>query len=163
MVVVYYDLETTGLNVNRDQIVSIGAVTENGDEFEEYVVPTCRIHKNATKVHGIAKDHRNNRIYDVNTRYYIDADDDPENVLRRFMTWLWDNNATFLVAHANLRFDSIIFENCMEKFGLADECDADQGENVIQLVDSLEIMSGKFIFVLIQSDYELTRFIYLLT
>ena len=141
MVVVYYDLETTGLNVQRDQIISIGAITENGDSFEKFIVPTCRIHKKATNIHGMAKDQRANRLYDVNTRYYIDAEY-PEEVLEEFMNWLWSKNASVLVAHGNRRFDSVIFENCMEKFGLSQKFEADRNEDMILLADSFAIMSG---------------------
>ena len=56
MVVVYYDLETTGLN-NQErqrgvQIVSIGAVTEYGATFHRYIIPTCEISEEATNVHS---------------------------------------------------------------------------------------------------------------
>jgi hypothetical protein len=52
MEIVYYDLQTTGLN--RDaQICSIGATTVDGKEFHQYMIPTCPIFKKATKVHGM--------------------------------------------------------------------------------------------------------------
>ena len=57
MTIIYYDLETTGLNnQNRQrgvQIVSIGAVTEHGATFHRYIIPTCQISDGATAVHGI--------------------------------------------------------------------------------------------------------------
>ena len=57
MTIIYYDLETTGLNnQNRHkgvQIVSIGAVTEHGSRFHRYIIPTCQITAEATAIHGI--------------------------------------------------------------------------------------------------------------
>ena len=88
MVVVYYDLETTGLN-NRNrqlgvQIVSIGAVTEFGATFHRYIKPTCRISTEASKIHGIYKENGfllKNGIIKENAL-------DPQSGLICFMDWL---------------------------------------------------------------------------
>ena len=59
MKIVYYDLETTGVNHSEKhkdvQIIQIGAVVEGADKvFSQYLVPTCEIDKDSTKIHGIS-------------------------------------------------------------------------------------------------------------
>lgn len=62
MKIVYYDLETTGLNFNRIprlnrlgvQVVSIGAYFKKDEKkFMNYMVPTVQIDPNATKINGM--------------------------------------------------------------------------------------------------------------
>ena len=97
MVVVYYDLETTGLN-NRErqkgvQIVSIGAVTENGATFHRYIIPTCEISRGATNIHGIYKEDGllfKDGIIKQNAL-------DPHSGLSCFMDWLASRNVKLLV------------------------------------------------------------------
>ena len=118
MTVVYYDLETTGLNNAKRQrgvqIVSIGAVTECGSTFHRYIIPTCQISKGATSVHGITK--RNGKLR-KNGRRKPNALD-PKSGLERFMQWLDYQGAEILVSHNNLRFDSIVLKNAMSQFGV---------------------------------------------
>jgi len=59
MKIVYYDLETTGVNHSEKhknvQIIQIGAVVDgSGHTFSQYLVPTCEIDKDSTKIHGIS-------------------------------------------------------------------------------------------------------------
>ena len=59
MKVVYYDLETTGVNHSEKhkdvQIIQIGAVVEGSAEtFSQYLVPTCEIDQDSIKIHGIS-------------------------------------------------------------------------------------------------------------
>ena len=88
MVVIYYDLETTGLNNFRRQrgvqIVSIGAVTEYGATFHRYIMPTCKISKGATNIHGIYKE---NGFLMKNGRVLENALD-PQSGLICFIDWL---------------------------------------------------------------------------
>ena len=99
MTVIYYDLETTGLN-NRGrqrgvEIVSIGAVTEHGATFHRYIEPPCDIDPEATAVHGISL---------INPGYLIKNGEwkenalDPKSGLQKFMDWLATNNANILVS-----------------------------------------------------------------
>ena len=97
MVVVYYDLETTGLNTQERQrgvqIVSIGAVTEYGATFHRYIIPTCEISEEATNIHGIFKEGRllfKDGVYKPNAL-------DPHSGLTCFMDWLSSQNADCLV------------------------------------------------------------------
>jgi len=59
MKIVYYDLETTGVSHAEKhknvQILQIGAVEGDTDQmFEEYLMPTCQIDPDATKIHGLS-------------------------------------------------------------------------------------------------------------
>ena len=100
MTVVYYDLETTGLNnENRQrgvQIVSIGAVTERGSTFHRYIIPTCKISAEATGIHGI-KLRKNGRL--VKNRKWKENALHPKEGLQKFMDWLDSKNAQCLVSY----------------------------------------------------------------
>ena len=52
---VFFDLESTGLDVDEDEIVQIAAVanTEESEEFSVFVVPSVAISQGASNVHGI--------------------------------------------------------------------------------------------------------------
>ena len=52
-VVVYLDLETTGLSLHEDHIVEIGVIAENGETFATVVNPQDHSETSATDVHGI--------------------------------------------------------------------------------------------------------------
>jgi hypothetical protein len=54
--VVYYGLATTGLNVNFDQICSIGLNCFGQKTFYIDMTPTCDFHRKATKVNGMSHD-----------------------------------------------------------------------------------------------------------
>ena len=102
MTVVYYDLETTGLN-NEDrqrgvQIVSIGAVTEYGATFHRYILPTCPIDTEATEIHGIQM--INGRLF--KNGYWKENALNPKNGLQVFMDWLDLQNTDVLVSSVNL-------------------------------------------------------------
>ena len=54
---VFFDLESTGLNVDEDEIVQIAAVanTAESEEFSVFVVPYVAISQGASNVHGITR------------------------------------------------------------------------------------------------------------
>ena len=56
--IVFFDLETTGVNTSQDKIVQIGAIKLNTDGTEEVknvlINPTIPIPPGATAVHGIS-------------------------------------------------------------------------------------------------------------
>ena len=98
MTVIYYDLETTGLN-NRGrqrgvEIVSIGAVTEFGATFHRYIEPPCDIDPEATAVHGISLI----QGYLIKNGEWKENALDPKSGLQKFMDWLATNNANILVS-----------------------------------------------------------------
>ena len=138
MTVVYYDLETTGLNkYGRQrgvQIVSIGAVTEFGSQFHRYIIPTCGISSGATQIHGISK--INGEIY--KNGWLKSNALRPRDGLQTFMNWLESENVECLVAHNNLNFDSIVLKNAMSMFGVPRP-----RTRKWFFVDSLELMRSK--------------------
>ncbi len=97
---VVYDLETTGTNIRRDDIVEIGAITvdrrqEVGAPFHSLVRPRSgHIPRGATEVHGLT---------------YADVRDAPfiEAVLPAFLRYVGD---AILVGHNIERFDNPILD-----------------------------------------------------
>jgi len=97
---IVYDLETTGTNIRRDEIVEIGAITvdrrqEVGMPFHSLVRPRSgHIPRAATEVHGLT---------------YADVRDAPliESVLPGFLRYLGD---AILVGHNIERFDNPILD-----------------------------------------------------
>ncbi len=77
--IVFFDLETTGVNTTRDRIVQIGAIKLLADGTEEVknvlINPTILIPEEATMVHGISND---------------DVKDQPKfsQIAKSFSTWL---------------------------------------------------------------------------
>ena len=65
---VFFDLETTGLDVEEDEIVQIAALanTAESEEFCEFVLPNVEISKGASNVNGMTVQHgqlvRNGRV-----------------------------------------------------------------------------------------------------
>ena len=98
MNLVYYDLETTGLN-NRErqkgvQIVSIGAVTDSGATFHRYIVPTCGIESRASEIHGIYKE--DGRLFKDGVLKQNALE--PQSGISCFMDWLESQNGGILVS-----------------------------------------------------------------
>ncbi|MFT5166995.1 MAG: DNA polymerase-3 subunit epsilon [Saprospiraceae bacterium] len=77
--IVFFDLETTGVNTTQDRIVQIGAIKLNVDGTEEVknvlINPTILIPEGATMIHGISNE---------------DVKDQPEfkRIAKSFATWL---------------------------------------------------------------------------
>ena len=57
---VFFDLESTGLNVDEDEIVQIAAVanTRESEELSVFVLPSVAIDEGASNVHGITRQGR---------------------------------------------------------------------------------------------------------
>ena len=89
--VVFYDVETTGLDRSA-QIVSIGAVTQNGETFHIYIVPTCNINRRASEVHGIYK--QNGHLFKDGILIHNALD--PHSGLSCFMGWLASQSCKIL-------------------------------------------------------------------
>jgi DNA polymerase III alpha subunit (gram-positive type) len=119
MKVVFYDLETTGLNPDNNhrdvQICSIGAVYKQTVTFHQYMVPTCTFSRKATEINGMTN-------YGGNL--YLNGDRVPDAVLmedglENFSDFLDcsvgdkrpDHDDIVMVAHNNKKFDSVVLEN----------------------------------------------------
>lgn len=56
------DSETTGLG-KLSQIVQLGAISSDGEQWQSLVKPTIAIDEKATEVHGISEEHVKNALY----------------------------------------------------------------------------------------------------
>ena len=114
MSVVYFDLETTN-RFTTSQIVGLGAIDDQGNEFHRHIIPTCAINFMASKIHGITK---------VGDGLFFkgeeieDAMDDPGKALEEFMAWLEERNCKYLVAHNNYKFDRHVLRHNLSQFGV---------------------------------------------
>lgn len=101
---VVVDVETTGLNLIQDQVVSIGAVAvidghvRMDDIFYELVNPRCPITEESIAVHGISPE------FVKDARYF-------EEVFADFLNYL---GQAILVAH-HARFDLYFLNKAMKK------------------------------------------------
>lgn len=110
--VVYFDLETTGLNranKHRDvEIVSIGAVADDGSVFHQLICPNAAIEYQATKVHGFTN---SGGILCRNGRQVSALS--PEEGMEAFLDFLLQikkktGAKVILVAHNASDFDSLV-------------------------------------------------------
>ena len=100
----YYDLETTGLNPKEVEIISIGAISDQGNmgKFEVFMNPRGPIDPRATRVHGMSKD-QYGRLVNRNNRVIRTADMDRPGFqpgfagLEMFLNWLHQADCRFLV------------------------------------------------------------------
>ena len=101
---IIFDFETTGLHVDSNEIIEIGAVEVTQGKvtrkFHSFACPSIVISASATGVHGWTND---------NLRGY------PSSIeqLRKFLVWIGSFMNTCLVAH-NLRFDLKFLEAGIE-------------------------------------------------
>ena len=108
---IYFDLETTKLG-RQAEIIQIGAVHENGEEFSCYIVPDGDIDPQATEVNGFSK-HQNGLRRRENL---IENAVSPKRGLKRFIRWLrnmqTEEGEQFnLVAHNSYKFDGPVLIN----------------------------------------------------
>ena len=91
---IWYDLETTGLNSKTDKIIEIALVDDDGRRFESYINPECPIPPKITQLTGITNENCNQVL---SIKYILPAiktfieDRPPENI--------------YLIAHNNHNFD----------------------------------------------------------
>jgi len=121
--VVYFDLETTGLKLNTDQICSIAASRYNGTdfkkkkvEFEAFLTPTCDFDPNATKLNGMKI--KNNKLLKKGKR--VKALESKKG-LRKFLKWIKSLNKDkiVLVAHNCILYDAILLKNNLKRCKLS--------------------------------------------
>ncbi len=100
MNIIYYDLETTGTNVNFDRMIEIAAYKENTNTYYHKLVNTdYPIHPKASEVNGITHDMIKNK------KYFKDLIDD-------FEDFMFSNNLNiiYLISHNNYNFDRYILK-----------------------------------------------------
>jgi DNA polymerase III alpha subunit (gram-positive type) len=119
MKVVFYDLETTGLNPgnnHRDvQIGSIGAVYKQTVTFHEYMVPTRTFSRKATEINGMTNYGGNLYLNGDWVPEAVPMEDGLENFERFLECTVGDkrpyHDDIVLVAHNNEKFDSVVLEH----------------------------------------------------
>lgn len=102
---IIYDLETTGLNVEKEHIVEIAAIcVSNGKKFHTYVMPPGRGNIGGTDFHGLTRD--------------ILREKDAKKskiALSDFQGWVYRTVNTgkplCFVSHNNFGYDQLILEN----------------------------------------------------
>jgi DNA polymerase III epsilon subunit family exonuclease len=101
---VVFDLETTGLNSSRHEIIEIGAIRVNRDSdvhdtFQALVKPTKRIRKNVTRINGISQE-------------MVDREGEPLDVaLKAFVEFIGD----LPLVSFNAEFDMAFLSKAAEK------------------------------------------------
>ena len=111
--------------------ISLGAVFQQ-QEFEVYIVPTCRISQGASNIHNIYKS--GNRLV-TGDGQLINAVS-PHEGLNLFMSWLGSipvQNLLVLVAHNGKTFDKVILENNLYLRGI-------ETPGRLRYADSMDIM-----------------------
>ena len=141
---IFYDLETTDFDPKNQhrgvEIISIGAINgKTGEEYHKYMVPTCDIHPDASKVNGIEKDGDGLVLKGQRLKA-----GDPKEVLEDFMDWLDRQKYDFLVAHNNKKFDSVVLRNNLLKFGVKERIRKSQNED--SWIFMTELRSSKLHF-----------------
>ncbi|WP_194844319.1 putative quorum-sensing-regulated virulence factor [Candidatus Clavichlamydia salmonicola] len=94
---IYYDTETTGINIEKDRIIEIAAYDPlNDTRFETLVNPGIPIPEEASKIHGISNEQVNN------APSFFDA-------YQKFANFCSGN--VVLIAHNNDNFDAPLLKN----------------------------------------------------
>lgn len=113
---VFYDLETTGLLESDPQILEIGAITSNVDNFNVFCLPCKIIDESASVVNGLyLKD--DGKLYKKDIK--LNAVSEKEG-LERLIEWtkqISTTNQIYFIAY-NAKFDYTITLSRLEKHGL---------------------------------------------
>lgn len=107
--IVVYDVETTGLNVERDQIIQLAAVKLDGagkvkEKFVKLVVPTADISDGALKTHGFSLEYIKNN-----------GGISPVEALKAFSDFA---RGCVLVGHNSSKFDRAVVTRQISECGL---------------------------------------------
>ena len=109
--IIYWDLETTGLNPFHDQIIEIAAVDSFGNSFESLVclAPGRVLSTKVTELTGI-------------TNEMLQGAPSIDVVLNQFLTFIAGADAsapvTYMVGHNSIRFDSLFLRSSLRRIGL---------------------------------------------
>jgi DNA polymerase III epsilon subunit-like protein len=107
--IIFYDFETTGLDINKDQPIEIGAIDDGGKSFHRLIRPVCPdgsiipIAPIITDLTGLTAEKLESGV-DINAAF------------DSFIKWILDTKlkTIFLVAHNGDRFDHLIFRKWTE-------------------------------------------------
>lgn len=118
---IFFDLETTGLNFYHNKIIEIGAIDNHGNKFEVLINPHCKLKPIIVKITGITQQQVD--------KYGIEEKD----ALEQFYDYIYDSkyrNKTFLVAHNAYGFDEPFLKHRMKKLGI-------KFSNSIKFIDTI--------------------------
>ena len=117
--IVYFDLETTGLNHPTQKgvgIVSIGAILGN-KKFHRFMFPRYPITPRATEIHGIVKDGDKLLLNGSPISNFSSAEDG----IKAFFKFIRKNsgdNDVILCAHNNFGYDKKVLENHLQELNI---------------------------------------------
>ena len=102
--IIYWDLETTGLNPFHDQIIEIAAVDNQGNTFESLVSlePGVVLSAKVTELTGI-------------TTEMLTGQPSISAVLSRFLTFI--TGCDYLIGHNSIRFDNLFLKSALRRAG----------------------------------------------
>lgn len=107
---IFYDFETTGLDINKEQPIEIGAIDDSGRRFHR-LIKLERPDGTAIELPKIITDltgHTSDKL--VGGARITDAFDD-------FLKWIFlttDHRTIFMIAHNGDKFDHLIFKKWTE-------------------------------------------------
>ncbi|XP_056596253.1 three prime repair exonuclease 2-like [Triplophysa dalaica] len=112
---VFFDLETTGLDTLKCDIVQLSAISGK-KSFNAYMVPRCPMTDEAARLTGLTVHEGTLHLHrrPVPTTPYRQA-------LTGFISFLRTVNRPFLVAHNSRKFDLPVLMRVLKEFGLVNE------------------------------------------
>ena len=102
--VVIYDLETTGLDLENDEMIQISALKLTGEEFNRFVIPKKQISEKALMTHGYDLEH-----------ITINGGKSASEVLKDFCSFAKD---CVLVGHNSSCFDDFMLNRQLKENGV---------------------------------------------
>lgn len=106
--VVIYDLETTGLSLERDEMIQISALRlSDGKRFNRFVIPKGEISKKAALTHGYGIEH-----------IKANGGQAPDKVLADFAEFA---RGTLLVGHNSSSYDDVMLTRQLREEGIQGE------------------------------------------
>lgn len=112
---VFFDLETTGLDVPTCDIVQLSAISGE-NSFNAYFLPRCSITDEAAHLTGLTVHEGTLYLHGKPMQTYLHR-----QALIRFISFLKTFNRPFLVGHNSRKFDCPVLLRVLEEFGLSEE------------------------------------------
>src|SRR5258706_3882595 len=114
---VFFDLETTGLDRFKDQIIQIAAKSgaPGGKPFTIYIKPTSPIPADVTRVSSLTYKHNTMRYKGIPVK-----SSHLQKALREFLLYLesFETNKKLIIIAHNVQFDATFLVRSLAKFGM---------------------------------------------
>lgn len=103
---IFYDYETTGLDVNNDNPIEIGAIDNFGKKFQCYVKISTELSPEVSKITGYTKELLENKGYSLNVAFGM------------FKNYIFSGRYKniFMIAHNGTKFDHLITERLFKSY-----------------------------------------------